>query len=222
MRRPPASPCRHRCCRLARRRAPPSPRPPTRRPRLAAPPRRRRPSRDPVVAKVGGEEIHLSDVSEAAQTCREKYRQMPPQMLYPMLLDQLIEPRRSWCAGAASKGWTGSAGAAGDATAPGPGAAERAAQPRRSARSSPRRRSRRATTSDVAGKTGEEEVHARAHPGRQRGGRDQDHRRAEEGRRLRGTGQGAQHRPRRRAGRRSRLVQEGRHAAGVLRRPPSR
>ncbi len=46
---------------------------------------------DPVVAKVNGRELHLSDVSEAAQTLPDEVRSMPPQVLYPMLLDQMVD-----------------------------------------------------------------------------------------------------------------------------------
>ena len=46
---------------------------------------------DPVVARVNGAEIRLSDVAEAAQTLPAETRSMPPAMLYPMLLDQLID-----------------------------------------------------------------------------------------------------------------------------------
>ena len=48
---------------------------------------------DPVVAKVGDSEIHASDVSDATAGLPEQLRGMPPQMLYPMLLDQLIDRR---------------------------------------------------------------------------------------------------------------------------------
>ena len=46
---------------------------------------------DPVVARVSGRELHLSDVSEAAQTLPDEVRSMPPQVLYPMLLDQMVD-----------------------------------------------------------------------------------------------------------------------------------
>ena len=46
---------------------------------------------DPVVARVGSAEIHLSDMAEAAQTLPEEVRGMPPAVLYPMLLDQMID-----------------------------------------------------------------------------------------------------------------------------------
>ena len=48
---------------------------------------------DPLVAKVGGDEIHASEVSEAAQALPEELRGMPAPVLFPMLLDQLIDRR---------------------------------------------------------------------------------------------------------------------------------
>jgi peptidyl-prolyl cis-trans isomerase C len=57
----------------------------------AAPPAA--PGADPVVAKVGTDEIHASDLADAAQNLPEELRGMPPQMLYPMLLDQMIDRR---------------------------------------------------------------------------------------------------------------------------------
>ncbi|MGI4801663.1 MAG: peptidylprolyl isomerase [Janthinobacterium lividum] len=44
-----------------------------------------------VIAKVGSDEIHYSDLQEAMQTLPDQLRAMPPAMLYPMLLDQLID-----------------------------------------------------------------------------------------------------------------------------------
>ena len=49
------------------------------------------PSPDTVIAKVGPDVIHYSDLSEAMQTLPEQLRAMPPAMLYPMLLDQLVD-----------------------------------------------------------------------------------------------------------------------------------
>jgi peptidyl-prolyl cis-trans isomerase C len=46
---------------------------------------------DPVVARVDGDEIRLSDVEEAIQSLPGEYRSMPPQTLYPALIDQLID-----------------------------------------------------------------------------------------------------------------------------------
>ena len=56
-------------------------------------------SADPVIAKVGPDEIHASELSDAAQGLPEQLRGMPPQMLYPMLLDQLIDRRAIVLAG---------------------------------------------------------------------------------------------------------------------------
>jgi peptidyl-prolyl cis-trans isomerase C len=46
--------------------------------------------RDPVVARVNGHEVHLSDVNAVADTLPEQLRAMPVQQLYPMLLDQVV------------------------------------------------------------------------------------------------------------------------------------
>jgi peptidyl-prolyl cis-trans isomerase C len=48
---------------------------------------------DPVLASVNGQPIHLSDVKEATASLPPQARMMPPQQLYPMLLDQLIDAR---------------------------------------------------------------------------------------------------------------------------------
>ena len=48
---------------------------------------------DPIVAKVNGQPIHLSDLKEAAQSLPENLRGLPPQTLYPMMLDQMIDGR---------------------------------------------------------------------------------------------------------------------------------
>jgi peptidyl-prolyl cis-trans isomerase C len=46
---------------------------------------------DPIVAKVNGQAIHLSDLSDAAKTLPPQMQAMPPQVLYPMLIDQLVD-----------------------------------------------------------------------------------------------------------------------------------
>jgi peptidyl-prolyl cis-trans isomerase C len=46
---------------------------------------------DPVLAKVNGQPIHMSDLKDAAQTLPPNARGMPEQVLFPMLLDQLID-----------------------------------------------------------------------------------------------------------------------------------
>ncbi len=46
---------------------------------------------DPVIARVNGAEIRLSDVMEAAQGLPQEYRGMPQNILLPMLTDQLVD-----------------------------------------------------------------------------------------------------------------------------------
>jgi peptidyl-prolyl cis-trans isomerase C len=48
---------------------------------------------DPVLATVEGRPIHLSDVRSAAESLPQNVRTLPPQQLYPMLLDQMIDGR---------------------------------------------------------------------------------------------------------------------------------
>jgi peptidyl-prolyl cis-trans isomerase C len=46
---------------------------------------------DPVLAKVDGQPIHVSDLKAAAESLPPQARAMPPQQLYPLLLDQLVD-----------------------------------------------------------------------------------------------------------------------------------
>jgi peptidyl-prolyl cis-trans isomerase C len=46
---------------------------------------------DPVLAKVNGQPIHASDLKAAAESLPPQARSLPPQQLYPMLLDQLVD-----------------------------------------------------------------------------------------------------------------------------------
>ena len=46
---------------------------------------------DPIIAKVNGQAIHLSDLQAAAQDLPPNAHSLPPQTLYPMLLDQMID-----------------------------------------------------------------------------------------------------------------------------------
>ncbi|HZF74351.1 MAG TPA: peptidylprolyl isomerase [Acetobacteraceae bacterium] len=55
-----------------------------------APAQQAAPAGDPVLARVDGREIRRSELEEAARALPEELRAMPPQMLYPLLLDQLI------------------------------------------------------------------------------------------------------------------------------------
>ncbi len=51
------------------------------------------PVSDPVVAKVNGDEIHRSELMRALQALGPQAQQMPPQMLYPQLLNSLIDAK---------------------------------------------------------------------------------------------------------------------------------
>jgi peptidyl-prolyl cis-trans isomerase C len=48
------------------------------------------PQGDPVVARVEGQEIRLSDVRDAAQELPDELKNAPPAMLYPLIVDQLV------------------------------------------------------------------------------------------------------------------------------------
>ncbi|MBP0491489.1 peptidylprolyl isomerase [Pararoseomonas indoligenes] len=48
------------------------------------------PPGNPVVARVDGQEIRLSDVREAAQELPDELKNAPPAMLFPLILDQLV------------------------------------------------------------------------------------------------------------------------------------
>ncbi len=64
---------------------------PVPRPSPAQPAAPARAAGDPVVARVGTDEIHASELSEAAQALPEELRGMPPTSLYPILLDQMVD-----------------------------------------------------------------------------------------------------------------------------------
>jgi peptidyl-prolyl cis-trans isomerase C len=49
------------------------------------------PAANPVVAKVNGKDIHLSDVQDAMASLPEQARGMPPQVVMPMVIDQLVD-----------------------------------------------------------------------------------------------------------------------------------
>ena len=49
------------------------------------------PSPDLIIAKVGGDTIRYADLQDAMQTLPDQLRQLPPAMIYPMLLDQLVD-----------------------------------------------------------------------------------------------------------------------------------
>jgi peptidyl-prolyl cis-trans isomerase C len=117
------------------------------------------PVADPVLATVNGQAIHLSDVQEAAQALPQA-RNMPPQQLYPILLDQLID----------AKALLAKAQATGLDKDPDVQRAMQAAQERALESAMLSRAVRPQITeaavkakydAEYAGKTGEQEVHAR-------------------------------------------------------------
>ena len=46
---------------------------------------------DPMVANVEGHPIYLSELGDAVQTLPEQFRQMPFEVIYPMLLDRMVD-----------------------------------------------------------------------------------------------------------------------------------
>src|ERR1700712_1713929 len=50
-------------------------------------------SQNPVVATVNGDPVHLDDVRAAAQSLPEDMRNMPPGMLFPMIVNQVIDQK---------------------------------------------------------------------------------------------------------------------------------
>jgi peptidyl-prolyl cis-trans isomerase C len=49
------------------------------------------PPADPIVASVNGNNIHMSDVQAAAQNLPSQMQQMPPDQLFPLLVNQLVD-----------------------------------------------------------------------------------------------------------------------------------
>ena len=49
------------------------------------------PAADPIVARVDGQEIHASDLAEAAKALPEDMRDVPPNVIMPMLIGQLVD-----------------------------------------------------------------------------------------------------------------------------------
>ena len=48
---------------------------------------------DPVVASVNGMKIHLSDIQQDAQSAPQQLQQLPPDQLFPLLVNQEIDRR---------------------------------------------------------------------------------------------------------------------------------
>jgi peptidyl-prolyl cis-trans isomerase C len=115
---------------------------------------------DPVVAKVNGQDVHLSDLKDAAQALPENLRGMPPQTLYPMLLEQLIDGR-ALVAEARKTGLDKDPVVQRQVTAAEDRALQTAVLTREVAPSITEEAVRARYDHDMAGKPGEEEVHAK-------------------------------------------------------------
>jgi peptidyl-prolyl cis-trans isomerase C len=57
----------------------------------AAEPNPAQPRPDPVIARVDNHELHMSDVEQLARGLPEELRGMPSNVLYPLLVDQLVD-----------------------------------------------------------------------------------------------------------------------------------
>lgn len=115
---------------------------------------------DPVVAKVDGQPIHLGDVQDAAQALPENLRGMPPKTLYPLLLDQLID-ERALVAQARKTGLDKDPAVQRQVTAAEDRALQSAMLSKEVAPTVTDAAVRARYDQDIAGKPGEEEVHAK-------------------------------------------------------------
>lgn len=118
------------------------------------------PPADPVVAKVNGEPIRLSDLKDAAQGLPENLRGMPVQTLFPMLLDQLIDGR-ALVAEARKSGLDKEPAVQRQVAAAEDRALQTAVLSRSVGPSVTDEAVQARYNQDIAGKPGEEEVHAR-------------------------------------------------------------
>ena len=138
----------------------PPPAPPAAAPAPAAVPAAPAASADPVVARVGGDEIRASELSDAAQALPEELRNMPPQVLFPMLLDQLVD-RHVIVVAARKQGLEQDLAVRRQVARATDSALQNALLTREIAPTLTEAAIRARYERDVAGKTGEEEVRAR-------------------------------------------------------------
>ena len=115
---------------------------------------------DPVVARVAGEPIYASELTEAAQNLPEELRGMPAPVLYPMLIDQLID-RRIVVMEAKKKGLERDPGVQKQISRATDAALQNALLSREIAPTLTDEAIKARYDRDYAGKAGEEEVHAR-------------------------------------------------------------
>jgi peptidyl-prolyl cis-trans isomerase C len=115
---------------------------------------------DPVVAKVDGQPILLSDVKAAVQNLPQNAQSLPPQTLYPMLVDQMIDGR-ALVAEARRTGVDKDPGVQRQVAAAEEQALETALLHKEIGPLVTEAAVRARYDADIAGKPGEEEVHAR-------------------------------------------------------------
>jgi peptidyl-prolyl cis-trans isomerase C len=115
---------------------------------------------DPVVAKVDGQPILLSDVKAAVQNLPQNAQSLPPQTLYPMLVDQMIDGR-ALVAEARRTGVDKDPGVQQQVAAAEEQALETALLHKEIGPLVTEAAVRARYDADIAGKPGEEEVHAR-------------------------------------------------------------
>jgi len=115
---------------------------------------------NPVVARVDGRPIHLSDLKDAAKNLPPNAQALPPQTLYPMLLEQLIDGR-ALVAEARRTGLDKEPPVRREVTAAENQALETALLRKEITPLITEAAVRARYDSDIAGKPGEEEVHAR-------------------------------------------------------------
>jgi peptidyl-prolyl cis-trans isomerase C len=115
---------------------------------------------NPVVARVNGEEVHLSDIMAAAQSLPEQYRSMPTNVLYPLLVDQAVD-RLTVAAMARKQGLDKDPEVAQAMSRAADQTLQNAVMAREIGPQVNEAAIRARYDKDVAGKTGEEEVHAR-------------------------------------------------------------
>jgi peptidyl-prolyl cis-trans isomerase C len=118
------------------------------------------PPDDPVVATVDGQPIHLSELKDAVQALPENLRAMPAQTLYPMLLEQLIDGR-ALAAEARKSGLDKDPAVQRQVTEAEDRALQTALLNRELAPSITEEALHARYDQDIAGKPGEEEVHAK-------------------------------------------------------------
>ena len=174
-------------------------------------------SDNPVVASVNGDPIRLDRVRAAAQSLPDEMRGMPPQMLFPMIVNQLVD-QKALLIEAQREGLAKDPEAQRAMQAASDQALQNVYLQRTVGPQINRRRDQGTLRAGLCRQARPEGGACAPHPGFRREDGRRHHQAAQGGRRLRHAGQGGFHRQGlgRHRRRRPRLVQAGRHAAGVL------